>query len=277
MHPHDEHAHRADANALIERMYVASLQAPRSRATMRRCVGKLAQLGGGDWLALAQDKYAVLRLVRALDGYALNTKRTHVAALRGLLRAAEADARIIAAARVHGRPQPAGRALSGPELDRVRGAARTARDLAMVELLASGLRISEALGLDVADYRSGLVLVRRGKGSRSRSVALTPNASAAVAVVVDGTSGPLLRTRDGDRMSVRGASKVLASIAQRAGVSFTAHDLRRTCITRALAAGAPVEAVAAHVGHRDVQTTISYHRPDPLQQTALVAAALVRG
>jgi integrase/recombinase XerD len=261
----------------LKRDYLASFPSPRSRATMRRCIARLVLLTGGDWEAF--DRWAILRTIRGLDGLGAGTQRLHVACLRGLLRAAGCTPHVLDAARApRTTTEPAGRALDREQVERVLAAVRTERDRALVlVLLDGGLRISEAVGLDVVDLVGDVLSVRHGKGRKPRRVVLTARASLAVrACVGTRVDGPLLLTRTGERMAVRGAQRVLDTISRRALVPFTAHDLRRTCVTIAVGAGAALVDVAQHVGHASIDTTCTYLRADPVEQSRSVAAALAR-
>ncbi|HVZ33983.1 MAG TPA: site-specific integrase, partial [Polyangiaceae bacterium] len=170
---------------------------------------------------------------------------------------------------------PAGRALTRDEQHALL-AARTPRDLAMVAVLLCGLRVGELVRLDVADFdHDTRTLLVRGKGRKQRRVALTSTAIAALdAYVAGGRAGPMFTSRTGESMTVRLVQSSLETIARRAGVRCTCHDLRRTAITHALAAGVPIADVATHVGHASIETTRRYDRPDPLAQSRRVAAAL---
>jgi integrase/recombinase XerD len=260
----------------VERDYLLSLAAPQSRARMRRCIAKLIELTGGDWAAL--DKRAVLRAVRALDGLAVATQRLHVACLRGLLRVADVDPRIIAAAKPRrGQSPVAGRALTSEEQTRLLEACRSDRDRALVAVLACGLRVGEAVALDVADFDAdhATLLVRHSKG-QPRVVVCSRMAVDALFRLTTGLgSGALLRTRAGERLAVRGAQGVLAAVARRAGVGHVSpHDLRRSCVTQAISNGARLDDVRVHVGHAQLTTTQRYLRADPREQSRAVARAL---
>jgi integrase len=262
----------------IEQRYLLSLPSPRSRAAMASCITRLAQLTGGAWHSL--DQLAVLRAVRGLDGLSLATQRLHISCLRGLLRAAEADPRVVLAARApRGESDPAGRALSAAEQDALVAACRTLRDRALVLVtLASGVRVSELVALDVADLADNALLVRSGKGRKQRVVALPDDAVAALTTYVGGREhGPLLCTGEIERLSPRGVQSLLETLSRRANIDHVSpHDLRRTCVTNASAAGASLNAVRLHVGHAQLSTTQRYLRADPLAESRKVAKVLAR-
>jgi integrase len=262
----------------VERRYLLSLRSPRSRQRMRECIARLVTLTGGDWAAL--DRLSVLRAVRGLDGLGIGSQRLHVAALRGLMRAADVDPRVVAVARApRGDVEPAGRALDTDEQAALVGACRSERDRAMVlTLLATGLRVSELVALDVADMLPGALTVRSGKGRKPRTVAIGPHVQAALlAHVGNRDGGPLFVTRVGERMAVRGVQLVLQTLAKRAGVGHVSpHDLRRSCATTAVAHGAQLDDVRVHLGHSSLVTTQRYLRADPVLQSRSVADVLAR-
>jgi len=52
----------------------------------------------------------------------------------------------------------------------------------------------------------------------------------------------------------------LRTYGQRCGVPITPHQLRHTCATLLLNAGAPILTVQAILGHRNIDTTLGYAR-----------------
>jgi integrase len=284
--PHPTHnAHCAKSTALadegsgdVEQRYLLSLPSPRSRAAMATCIARLVVLTGGAWSAL--DRLAVLRAVRGLDGLSPSTQRLHVACLRGLLRTADADPRIVEAARSpRGDAEPAGRALSPGEERLLVAAGRTQRSRALVlVLLGSGVRVSEFVALDAHDFDGEVLAVRSGKGRKPRVVALPADTAAALNHYLGGrTHGPLFCTGSLGRLSPRGVQGLLRTLSTRAGIGHVSpHDLRRSCVTNAAAAGASINAVRLHVGHALLTTTQRYLRADPLTESRRVATALSR-
>src|SRR6056297_2470345 len=54
-------------------------------------------------------------------------------------------------------------------------------------------------------------------------------------------------------------NRIIHRLCQQAGISeITAHDLRHTCAVQMLSYGAGVERVAAHLRHKNIQTTMTY-------------------
>ena len=144
------------------------------------------------------------------------------------------------------------------------------RDMALLELLyGSGLRISEALGLNVGDIRpeSGHVRVM-GKGSKERVVPLSDTCIAALARYlavradippVHGERAVFLGRR-GKRLDRRQAARILEERAQEAGIPqhVSPHDLRHSFATHLLEGGADLRAVQELLGHSRISTTQRY-------------------
>jgi integrase/recombinase XerD len=143
------------------------------------------------------------------------------------------------------------------------------RDRAALELLyGAGLRISEAVGIDVddLDVRDRLVRVR-GKGDRERIVPYgEPAAEALDAWLVQGRSTlaprvpALFLNLRGGRLSRQGLWLVVGRAAERAGLDgrVTPHTLRHSFATHLLDGGADVREVQELLGHASVSTTQVY-------------------
>lgn len=142
-------------------------------------------------------------------------------------------------------------------------------------LLLNGLRISEALALDVDDvngYDRGHRIARlQRKGGRAARAALPPAAAAALDIYLDHraalagirpSTGPLLVTRSGARWRPSNAARALAALAAHTQVpgaaQVTPHVLRHAAITLALDAGATLRDVQDFAGHADPRTTRRY-------------------
>ena len=144
------------------------------------------------------------------------------------------------------------------------------RDMALLELLyGSGLRISEALGLNVDDMRpeSGHVRVM-GKGSKERIVPLSDTCMAALTryLAVRADVPPvhgeraLFLGRRGKRLDRRQAARILEERAKEAGIPqhVSPHDLRHSFATHLLEGGADLRAVQELLGHSRISTTQRY-------------------
>jgi integrase/recombinase XerC len=158
----------------------------------------------------------------------------------------------------------------GPAARRRSWAAR--RDQALLEVIYSaGLRVSEAVGLNVEDVdaEGGAVLVR-GKGRKERLGLLGRPARQAVlawlnersAVVKDQRkpSPALFLNKNGGRLTTRSVARLLASYLRRAGLAgaATPHTLRHSFATHLLDRGAEIRGVQELLGHANLATTQIY-------------------
>jgi len=164
------------------------------------------------------------------------------------------------------------------------------RDQAILELFyASGLRLSELVGLDLDDVNlSGRVVRVLGKGRKERIVPFNTTAAAALkAWLADrealranfrprtrdrgtrdpGTKGrgtrkaePLFLNYRGGRLSTRSVDnlvrKYVAACSTRYGIS--PHALRHSFATHLLEAGADLRAIQELLGHAQLSTTQRY-------------------
>ena len=143
------------------------------------------------------------------------------------------------------------------------------RDLALAELLyGSGLRISEALGLNIDDVQlSSRVLRVMGKGSRERIAPLSDTSCDSLKSWLD--ERPLMAQPDepalfvgsrGSRLNRREAARIVERLCRRAGLDFTVspHSLRHSFATHLLSAGADLRSVQELLGHRRLTTTQRY-------------------
>jgi site-specific recombinase XerD len=148
-----------------------------------------------------------------------------------------------------------------------------ARDAAILAVLYSGgLRRSEVVALDLADYdpETGALTIRRAKGRKDRVAYTTTGSRAALAVWFGVRSlepGPLFWPIDqagrmtARRMTAQSVLEIIERRARQARVArFSPHDLRRTFISDLLDAGADITTVAALAGHANVTTTARYDR-----------------
>lgn len=144
------------------------------------------------------------------------------------------------------------------------------RDLAAVELLyAAGLRVSELVGLDLADLDASRRTVRvLGKGAKERVVPYGAPAAAAVArwlaarpaLARDGGSTALFLGARGGRVDVRVVYRLVERLLgdDVAGGPRGPHAFRHAAATHLLDGGADLRVVQEFLGHASLGTTQLY-------------------
>ena len=156
------------------------------------------------------------------------------------------------------------------------------RDKAILELFyASGLRLSELVGLDLEDVNlSGRVVRVLGKGRKERIVPFNRTTADALRAWLSDREGvrrgsdrgqtpprrprrprePLFLNYQGGRLSTRSVDKLVrryvAACSTRYGIS--PHALRHSFATHLLEAGADLRAIQELLGHAQLSTTQRY-------------------
>ncbi len=158
--------------------------------------------------------------------------------------------------------------LDEAEVVRLLEAAASRRDRAVLEILYSGgLRVGEAVALDVEDVRpaEGIARVRRGKGGKERLVPIGAPALRAVSAWLEerGTSTPgraLFLNSIGTRLDVREVRRLLdaAVAASGLGKHVSPHTLRHSFATHLLDRGCDLRSVQELLGHENLSTTQIY-------------------
>jgi integrase/recombinase XerC len=145
------------------------------------------------------------------------------------------------------------------------GGAARARDVAILELLyATGLRVSELAGLDLAALDPDARTVRVvGKGGKERIVPYGAAAAAALDRYLGpraAAGGPVFTSARGRRLGVRSIRTIVGRAARAAGVTrrVTPHTLRHTFATHLLDAGADLRVIQELLGHSRLSTTQRY-------------------
>ena len=146
------------------------------------------------------------------------------------------------------------------------------RDRAMLELLyATGIRVSELIGLDVDDLNlPGGVLKCFSKG-RERVIPLYPAAIRALGEYVHNVRPQLVDSEDetalfvnmsGERMSRQGFWKLIKYYQEKAGIQkdITPHTLRHSFAAHLLENGADLRSIQEMMGHADISSTQVYSR-----------------
>ena len=144
------------------------------------------------------------------------------------------------------------------------------RNYAIVTLLAyAGLRISEALNLRMDDFNvtSREILVKNGKGSKSRTVFMNDKVKAALHFwskerekegIENGQLFVSNRNKQMDRTTV---NKLFKEYTEKLGLNITPHDLRHFFCSHAINKGMSVHEVANQAGHSNIHTTMLYTNP----------------
>ncbi|KAA2214578.1 tyrosine recombinase XerC [Teichococcus oryzae] len=214
------------------------------------------------------------------------TRARQLAALRGFLRflARHHGIEPLALAGLRG-PRvvpPAPRPLTAEQAREVAGSVgsvehtplQAARDTALFTLLyGCGLRISEALGLDIRDApRAGQGLKVRGKGNKERIVPVLPAVAQAVAAYValrgnPPPEAPLFTGARGGRLDPAVAQKALRDYRRLAGLpeNATPHALRHSFATHLLGAGGDLRSIQELLGHASLSTTQRYTTVDAVR------------
>ena len=156
--------------------------------------------------------------------------------------------------------------LSAEEVERLRSACETERDLAIIECLYStAVRASELLQLnrsDISFSRNDIVVL--GKGNKERITYLNAKSHIHLqnylAMRTDDNPALFVSTRfPHDRLTRRGLEDLLNRIAATAKVEKVhPHRFRRTSATDLLNAGMPIEQVQELLGHKSIETTRIY-------------------
>lgn len=142
------------------------------------------------------------------------------------------------------------------------------RDRCMMELLyATGLRVSELVGLNVADIdlNSGLVICY-GKGSKQRRVPLGRSATHWLQKYIPvrhrlphNNNPRLFLSRKGQTLTRQQVATMLKRHSEQVGLrDVSPHVLRHSFATHLLQRGADSRSVQALLGHSDIATTQIY-------------------
>jgi integrase/recombinase XerC len=143
------------------------------------------------------------------------------------------------------------------------------RDRAILELFyASGLRLSELVGLDLEDLNLSARMVRvMGKGRKERLVPFNTAAREAIAawlkdraVLLRGSGDPLFLNARGSRLTGRSVQRLVARYVSGCSTRFgiSPHALRHSFATHLLQFGADLRAIQELLGHVQLSTTQRY-------------------
>ena len=163
----------------------------------------------------------------------------------------------------------------------IRAAPNPKAKLLMLEQWRAGLRVSEALDLEVRDLsldtHSPTVRVRSGKGGKSRLVPVHPELQGALGSALaygDISQGRIVEAHPATvwrwvQASVKRAEE-LDAIAP--GKRVGTHTLRHSYARHLLMNGIPINYLSRWLGHSSIQTTLIYLElvPDPTGSLPMV-------
>ncbi len=145
------------------------------------------------------------------------------------------------------------------------------RDRAILEVMyATGMRVSELIGLKLGDLHLSLGLVQTvGKGDKERIIPLGDYAiqwleryldEARPLLVKDASEMHVFVNNHGKGLSRQGIWKNLKQLVREAGIykEVTPHTLRHSFATHLLENGADLRTVQELLGHADISTTQIY-------------------
>jgi len=145
------------------------------------------------------------------------------------------------------------------------GQAKPGRDHALLRLfLASGCRVSEAVGLNFADLGVSVIpgmasVTFFGKGGKTRTVPVQQDVVSELKTLWregDTLQSPIFKSQHGRRLTVRSAQRIVERT--RTEVAASPHWFRHCHSTTALKNGAPLHDLKNQLGHSNISTTDIY-------------------
>lgn len=134
----------------------------------------------------------------------------------------------------------------------------------ILTLVATGARRTELAACHLEDYDrdAGTLYLRHTKNHQPRWVGVDAAARQALLQYLKlergERPGPLFLSRTGVAFGTDGIRQMLRSLALSAGIECSAHDFRRACAARMLAAGAQPDVVQYQLGHKTARLTLQY-------------------
>ena len=181
-------------------------------------------------------------------------------------------------------PQRLPRPVQHEELEKFFAVIGGARDRAMfVLMLRCGLRISEVAGLTLADLylaEDPPRLVAHGKGSKERSVYLSPQAERTLRAYLAGrpcaACEVVFLSYLNKGLSTTAIHNRLMFYRDESGVALTAHRLRHTFANDLISVDVPVTTIQKLLGHTWLETTQTYVAANDRQVQADYYAACLK-
>lgn len=149
------------------------------------------------------------------------------------------------------------------------------RDRAILELLyATGVRVSELVGLDLDDIHTGERLIRvMGKGKKERLVPFGTQAEHVLREYIQNRyrihegkihKDALFLNNRGERLSVRSVQRKVNHYLERTAVKrkISPHSLRHSFASHLLSRGADLRVIQELLGHESLSTTQKYTHLD---------------
>jgi integrase/recombinase XerD len=175
------------------------------------------------------------------------------------------------------------RYLDKDTIDEILKNAKSVREEFLFSLLySSGLRISEALALNIQDIRNGVIHIMQGKGNKARVTYLSKNCEKLFrkylekrvpdrSVIAEAKSpeeieelknqGALFTTNNGSRLGYHRANQLFKQAARSMknpdGTVLTIHQLRHTFCTERVGY-IDIRVLQKLAGHSDIRTTLRY-------------------
>lgn len=148
--------------------------------------------------------------------------------------------------------------------------AKGCRDKAMLELLyATGIRVSELIGLNLEHVNLSAGFVRCVGRNKERIIPLYPAAVRALTAYMTQVRPQMIEHPDekalfvnmnGERMSRQGFWKIIKHYQEKAGIrkDITPHTLRHSFAAHLLENGADLRSIQEMLGHADISSTQIY-------------------
>ena len=156
--------------------------------------------------------------------------------------------------------------LQQPKVTEMKGC----RDKAMLEVLyATGIRVSELIGLNIDDVSLPGSFIRCESGEKTRIIPIYPEALQSLHEYIDSvrpkmiavpTEHSLFVNVSGERMSRQGFWKIIKYYQEKAGIQkdITPHTLRHSFAVHLLENGADLRSIQEMLGHADISSTQIY-------------------